>query len=509
MARRLPPNIRNNNGTLSFLKRIPKEVLHNSYWAGKTFHTEQLGLPENAFYDDIERARHEALNRFNEICEALKASSAPEMSETELLRHGKVLLESKGFQVGQARKELRDESKVGSDRATENQMWFDFVFTEHPMWEDLIDWSNHCQTLEAESKTRRDPFFYLPPLPLELKVLDAAWRLAFQTPSHNALFLWKEFWPKYAKDKRLDLKDNYAKQKQRQWFDFLKYVEGSDVTSSVVNKGLREWLENRRNDAVKDQTIDKEYRHIKAVLNHVIDQENLEELNLRPPNFEINTPPKIRKVFSDEDLVGLFKYCSDENTSTYAPWKAFLLTIMCQSSAHQKELEQIKRSEVHLDDEFPFVNIHPGADVKNQNRVRIIPVPYRTGLLKRLIEEMDFGQETVLPERVLNTNMTNRNTQLRTIVAKFGDYQPYCTRHTYKHHLSLTMGTPMQIQYLQGWSGVRGSERQRFEQYGQAAYRDRAKHPEVFRELFGISQRAMSMLSDDVASNVIPMKKEK
>ncbi len=67
----------------------------------------------------------------------------------------------------------------------------------------------------------------------------------------------------------------------------------------------------------------------------------------------------------------------------------------------------------------------------------------------------------------------------------------------------------MQIQYLQGWSGVRGSERQRFEQYGQAAYRDRAKHPEVFRELFGISQRAMSMLSDDVASNVIPMKKEK
>jgi hypothetical protein len=44
---------------------------------------------------------------------------------------------------------------------------------------------------------------------------------------------------------------------------------------------------------------------------------------------------------------------------------------------------------------------------------------------------------------------------------------------------------------------------------GQAAYRDRAKHPEVFRELFEISQRAMSMLSDDVASNVIPMKREK
>ena len=114
------------------------------------------------------------------------------------------------------------------------------------------------------------------------------------------------------------------------------------------------------------------------------------------------------------------------------------------------------------------------------DRVRIIPVPYRLGFLKELMLEIDHGQETVLPETILATDVTNRNTQLRRIVAKIGDYQPYCTRHTFKHHLSLTHGAPMQIQYLQGWSGVKQDERQRFEQYGQAAYENRAKHPEIF-----------------------------
>lgn len=189
MANRLPPNIRNNNGSLSFQKRIPEAVIGHPYWNGKKFFTKQLGLPEKAFYDDIQKARAEALDTFNELCSALAIGESDELTEIELLRHAKVLLENNGFTIGQARPELRDEEVVGTDRATENQKWFDFEFTEHPMWDDLVDWDSHCKTLEAESVARRDSHFYRPPLPAELKVLDAAYRLATRKPERDTLFL--------------------------------------------------------------------------------------------------------------------------------------------------------------------------------------------------------------------------------------------------------------------------------------------------------------------------------
>ncbi|MDC1076331.1 hypothetical protein OAQ35_05110 [Litorivicinus sp.] len=67
MAKQLPPNIRINNGSLSFQKRIPKAVIDNPYWTGKQFFTKQLGLPENAFYDDVQKARAKALEEFSQI----------------------------------------------------------------------------------------------------------------------------------------------------------------------------------------------------------------------------------------------------------------------------------------------------------------------------------------------------------------------------------------------------------------------------------------------------------
>ncbi len=508
MAEQLPPNVRINNGSLSFQRRIPKSLINHPYWNGKQFFTKQLGLPENAFYDDVQKARAEALEEFLKLCAALNPKNVGELPDVELMRHGKVLLESMGYQVGQAREEFRDPSKtIHEDAATASQVWFDQEFMNNPIWTDLLDWKNHCKLLEEQSEERGDPFFYKPPVPAHLRVIDAAWNLAYRKPSQDEFVLWREFWPIYVKDNNVDLSNNYGRQKQRQWFDFLKYVQSSEVSSSVMNTGLREWLEDRRNDKVTDQTVDKEFRHIKAVLNFVIDQENLEQLTLRPPKFQIRTKPKVRQVFADEDLLRLFNLCSDRSQATFRPWKAFLLTIMCQSSAHQKELEQLRRSDVHLDDQYPFVNIRPDADVKSKDRVRIIPVPFRSEFLKELMKEMDHGQETVLPQTVLAIDITNRNTQLRRIVAKIGDYQPYCTRHTFKHHLSLTNGAPMQIQYLQGWSGVKQDERQRFEQYGRAAYENRAKHPEIFKALFELSKRAMSFLNDSTKDNVISIHK--
>lgn len=177
---------------------------------------------------------------------------------------------------------------------------------------------------------------------------------------------------------------------------------------------------------------------------------------------------------------------------------------MCQSSAHQSEIEQLKRQDIHLDDEFPFINLATaGSKLKDKARKRLVPIPFRTKLLKELLQEMDEGQELCFPASVMQTGKDNRQAQLSRIIRNFGDYQPYSLRHTFKHRLSMVSGAKqMQVQYLQGWSGVDKSQKERLANYGASVFTDRQKHPEVFEELFNLVRRTMSVLDQNGSNNV-------
>ena len=78
------------------------------------------------------------------------------MSDVELNRHAKVLLESNGIQIGQVREELRNPAIAANDRATENQKWFDHLFIDHRMWQHWMGWENHCKILQAEAEAEAE-----------------------------------------------------------------------------------------------------------------------------------------------------------------------------------------------------------------------------------------------------------------------------------------------------------------------------------------------------------------
>jgi integrase len=334
-----------------------------------------------------------------------------------------------------------------------------------------------------------------PDMPEELRPLNQAWVMFHQKPTNKKLILWNEFWDIYADSKRLEMSNKNNQNKQKYWNSFLALVANQEVSTDTVDDGLREWLNKRTKDSIKDSTVSKEFRQIKAVLNLVDDRENL-KLRFSPPKFEIHDAEKQKSVFNDKALLELWEFIADKTQRTYAPWKTFMLIIMCQSSAHQSEIEQLKRQDIHLDDDFPFINLATaGSKLKDNARKRLIPIPFKTNLLKELLAEMDDGQELCFPPSVMKTGKDNRQTQLSRIVSKFGDYQPYSLRHTFKHRLSLVAGAKlMQVQYLQGWSGVDKSQKERLANYGASVFTDRQKHPEVFEEMFNLVRRTMSIL---------------
>jgi len=501
MASKFPPHVSANNGVLRFKVRVPLRLKPHPVFRGKSYWERSLGLAETAPYQDINDTWNQINQEWSDLKEFVERTNHDKLNQVELQRVAKTILENAGYKTGQGNKDLRDPSKVGHQAANELQVWYDHVAIDDPIWDPIKDWDNQ-QSISPEAIELRQHGIE-PDMPPELRPLDQAWVMFHQKPSNKKLILWSEFWDIYANGKRLDMSNKNNQNKHKYWNSFLTLVADQEVSTDTVDDGLREWLTKRTKDSVKDSTVSKEFRQIKAVLNLVDDRENL-KLRFSPPKFEIHDTEKQKSVFTDTALLELWEFITNKTQRTYAPWKTFILTIMCQSSAHQSELEQLKRQDIHLDDEFPFINLATaGSKLKDKARKRLIPIPYRTKLLKEILAEMDEGQELCLPPSVMQTGKDNRQAQLSRIVRNFGDYQPYSLRHTFKHRLSMVSGAKqMQVQYLQGWSGVDKSQKERLANYGASVFTDRQKHPEVFEELFNLVRRTMSVLDQNGSNNV-------
>ena len=506
MASQFPPHVSANNGVLRFKVRIPQRLKPHPVFKNKSYWEKSLGLPETASYQDISDTWQQVNQQWTDLKDFVERTNHDQLNQIELQRIAKTILQNAGYKAGQGNKELRDQSKVGLQAANELQAWYDHVALEDPIWDPLKDWHNE-QTINPEAIELREHGLE-PDMPEELRPLDQTWVMFHQKPSSKKLILWREFWDIYVDSKRLDMTNKNNQNKHKYWNSFLAIVSDQEVSTDSVDDGLREWLTKRTKDPVKDSTVSKEFRQIKAVLNLVDDRENL-KLRFSPPKFETYDTEKQKSVFTDTALLELRDFIIDRSQRTYAPWKTFMLMIMWQSSAHQSEIEQLKRQDIHLNDEFPFINLATaGSKLKDKARKRLVPIPFGIELLKDLLADMDEGQDLCFPPSVMKTGKDNRQSQLSRIVGKFGDYQPYSLRHTFKHRLSLVSGAKlMQVQYLQGWSGVDKSQKERLANYGASVFTDRKKHPEVFEEMFTLVKRTMAILDQNGSNNVTLFRK--
>jgi len=204
----------------------------------------------------------------------------------------------------------------------------------------------------------------------------------------------------------------------------------------------------------------------------------------------------------------IFNDITDTKQRRYAPWKEFVLTILCESSAIMSELMRLERKDIHLDAKTPYINLYD-TELKTEERKRIVPIVFRVERLKALLIEMDEGQDSALPPSVTTktsdgntwtTSESNANHALNRYfqtpsLKEFG-YTTYCTRHSFTLYLKMARTDSNDLLYLCGWSG-NSAQSKMLKHYGRQGIGD----PQMVAQLAQSVRKALHFL-DDSENNV-------
>ena len=502
-----------NNGYWVYERRVPKKLIGHPIWNGKSKYTKPLNLKVGSPEQDVIDAWTEQDNLFADTVQHVSDRNIHILSKRDLIEKAKKHLKVHGLEVGEA-----SEVGLSKDEAMHVNEYRNVIldnsgaFTVSHYWEQ-----------EEKLRLAKAPQWKLPKIgddvPAQVQIEREAWRLWNADRSIKAPLVFGDCWDIYAQGKQLDMDSRPNKKAKRRWDDFFAIVGDEVLTSESVNKGLRDWVkaqDGRVNKAtgepLKAETISREFKIITAVLNYVA-REREPNLTWRPPDLQLGrfSASVERAVISKGDLRALYDGLPDEAQRRHQPWKEFVLTVMCQSGMIPSEFLRLERSNVHLDNEVPFLSLYEQT-TKAKPRKRIVPVPFRAERLRKLLAVMDEGQESVLPTSVVTkhkdkyewvTSESNVNRQLNNWLTKVDSedrgYTSYCLRHSFKHYLHECGADPMDVLYLAGWYGEDDAKARQMKNYARSGL----ETPEMLIRFNRSVVTALSFLEDTPSGNVL------
>ena len=460
-----------------------------------------MNLSTDAPQDAVNDAWNRCNSQFNDTVETIRNRNIHVLNEIDLERRATNLLKMYHLKPGDGDPSFQDVAKYGV-KANNHIHFVDSVADNVPPFQDLMEWGKQ----EGYKDLGRP--FPTTEIPAELQVAERAWIL-FTNPAPTAKPVqFGELWPLYERQKQLNMNDRNNINKQVRWERFHKVVGDDVVTTQVINDGLRIWKEQRlREGGVQDQTINKELRQIVAILNHA-KREFALDLNWVTPKIEIRTQERERPVISPDHYRQIFDDITDTEQRRYAPWKEFILTILCQSSAIMSELMRLERKDIHLEAKTPYINLYD-TELKTEDRKRIVPIVFRVQRLKHLLTEMDQGQDSALPPSVTTkttdgytwtTSESNANHALnryfQTPSLSEHGYTTYCTRHSFTLYLKMARTDSNDLLYLCGWSG-NSAQSKMLKHYGRQGIGD----PQMVSQLAQSVRKALWFL-DESSTNI-------
>src|SRR5210317_157564 len=490
-----------NNGTWFYRRSVPTELLEHPYWEGKKFWSMPMNLSTDAPQDAVNDAWNKCNSHFNDIVETMRSRNIHVLNEIDMERRATNLLKMYDLKPGDGDPSFQDVDKYGV-KANNHMHFVDAVADNVPPFQDLMEWSKR-----EGYKNLGEPF-PTNEIPAELQVSERAWILFTNPAPTTKPVQFGDLWPLYERQKQLNMHDRNNMNKRVRWERFYQVVGDDVVTTQAINEGLRTWKEQRLRDGkVQDQTINKELRQIVAILNHA-KRELALDLNWVTPKIEIRTQERERPVIAQEHYRQIFDDITDTKQRRYAPWKEFVLTILCQSSAIMSELMRLERKDIHLDAKTPYINLYD-TELKTEDRKRIVPIVFRHQRLKDLLIEMDQGQASALPPSVTTktsdgyiwtTSESNANHALNRYfqtpsLKEFG-YTTYCTRHSFTLYLKMARTDSNDLLYLCGLSG-NSAQSKMLKHYGRQGIGD----PQMVAQLAQSVRKALHFL-DDSEGNV-------
>jgi len=497
-----PKYLTPNNGYWVYQRRVPEDVLGHPYWNSKRLWKQPLNLPVDSPTQDVLARWQELHDLFEDALNNVRERNPHILQEREWRKKAEVHL--KMFKLEPSQGSIKG-ARSDSERKQKSEMR-DWAMEATGAFQQLQDWDSSQRQTTHYKETGEYP----EQMPNDVRIQNEAWVMFTEPTSKKAPIAFGDLWPLYEKGKSLDMDDRNNKNKKVRWQRFFDVVGDDVVTGQSITDGLREWRNQQRSRSVKDQTVKKELNGIIAVINYAKSELGLLVDFIRP-KIDIKTEEYERPTITPENLHSIWNSITDESLRIYQPWKEFILTILCQSSAILSEVMRIERTDIRLDAQTPHINLYD-TELKTKDRKRIVPLPFRTERLKQLLEVMDHGQDSALPPTIVKkadhgwewvTSESNINHQLNKYF-RLGDledfgYTTYSTRHSFKLYLQIAGVSMMDMAYLGGWSGDTQMSRM-LKHYGQHGI----GAPEMVKRLEVAVSKSLHFLDQD-RSNIVSL----
>ncbi len=338
-------NLKNNNGTLTFQKRIPKD-LKRFYKPKQEFILIKLTGEHSSIADELAYHSMQTEKKFSEL-----RSHDPQ----------KILeLEAEVFLAMFGNKPL-DGNIILENQSGWSDSEIGFYSQAH-----LADLEAEIEYLKSkgkfEEKHKLAVHLLKKPLPLMLSdCIDI-----------------------YLSNHAKGTEPHFIKNTNNQWVSFYRLV--GNIRLSDLNRETAKTFVERRSKEVKTTTVDREISLIRAVINKVILEKNLD---LKNPFISLviqslGADAEIRHPFTDEEMKLLITNCSAKGDELRT-----ILLIILLTGARLSEICGLRRCDVMLEDSIPNFHLveYKNRRLKNKQSKRYVPlVPLALDAIKKQLE---------------------------------------------------------------------------------------------------------------------------
>ena len=338
----------NNNGTLTFQRRIPKDLLQ-FYKNGQQFIRHKL----TGKYISIESELAYHTKKTDKLFNELRSHDPQKL----------LALEAEAFLAMFGNKP--NDGNIMLENLT---AWNDSEIGFHPQ-AHLADLEAEIESLKStgkfEEKHKLAVHLLKKPLPLMLSdCLDI-----------------------YLSNHAKGTEPYFIKNTNNQWVSFYRLV--GNIRLSDLNRETAKTFVERRSKEVKTTTVDREISLIRAVINKVILEKNLD---LKNPFISLviqslGADSEIRHPFTHEETKLIITKCLDKGDELRT-----ILLIILLTGARLSEICGLRRCDVMLEDSIPNFHLveYNNRRLKNKQSERFVPlVPMALGAIKKQLRSQD------------------------------------------------------------------------------------------------------------------------
>jgi integrase len=449
MAKNLPKYVSLKRSSYHYQRQIPTRYQHITKSKYFTF---PLGLKLGATEVELATAAQRAGDEFERFCRLLSVSDPAALSAQDIEHSAHALLKRRGISQSSLEKIPYDPHLDEVGRASlgakhsNPQFQFDakdYAALEIPEIEEIAFKSASKQFIT----------------PVE-RIAATAYKLLVTQKNRKINPTLSTAWKDYVRHKKLDVQSRVGRKTQVRWDRFIQIIGDRLLAPTLdeqINGALQDYVETRRDESVKEQTIQRELAEVLACLRFAAKKHSFKWVILRP---ELASDEESEKsVLSKVEQALLVKYCL--NPERGRAHQAAVLLLALQGGCSASEIARLPDKDIHLDEEIPFIAIF--TKTKTTHRKRVVPIVLGLNIIRENIKEARAWMKT--------TTESNWSAVLKDLLRRITKNQAlsaYSCRHTFRLNARLSNVSVVVINDIGGWSGQRDMSKQML-QYGSSA----------------------------------------